>query len=499
MIGRLIDISGRKALLAGAVALALSGCGAAHPHRRHHHHRHHDGQAAAGPKEVVGSPKLAPVYPGVAGLQSVPVALPLPRIQMSPPSAVASMPAEKAFARRIADAPAGAVVHLASGVYPEFRDHVARGSWVTVSGEGDATKPVIAGARLLGASHVRFVDVQFSSGIHVTHLPNGGHAARSHDIEVLNSVIDCGANQTGPGKDALNVHGASYDITFSGDDIRNCVVGFSSGASNNYSKHITLSHCRFSNIYGDAIDLGGIDGMEIVGNVISGVHRTPGRVYHDDGIQFFGNTANVVIAYNVEKDSTDQLIFIQDAAKNRYNGSATNQDILVLGNLVYGAGALAVQDEGGVNVQFIGNTIWDGKDGSVRIRRSPYSHLVPTDTLLADNIIQSISFKRVPSIVYGYNVITHAGPLLRGNSDVLTSSAGLIDPASGAFGLTSHSPAKGSAAPVSKLVEMARKAGANATMLALIKDYHATNRGSPIAEAPGANYGAADRTYGSGF
>jgi hypothetical protein len=386
-------------------------------------------------------------------------------------------------------------VHLASGDYPELRDHVRRNSWVTVSGAGDTTEPVVSGARFLGASHVRFVDVRFSSSIGIAHLAVGGPAVHSSDIQILNSDINCGASSTVKGKVGVEVRGASEGIVLSGDHIHRCVVGFTSAAGDNYSKDITISHCLFSSIYGDAIDLGGVDGVEITNNEITGVHRTPGHIYHDDEIQFFGNTANVVIAYNVEQNSTDQMIFIQDAAKNRYNGSSLNQDILVLGNLIYGAGALAVQDQGGVDVELIGNTIWDGKDGSVLVRRSPYTHIVPTHTLLADNIIQRLSFRHVSRILHGYNVLGSPGRLGRGSTDIIRAGGGLASPRNGLFTLSDHSPARGSAAPPSWLVAMARRAGADAAILPLIGAYRSSDRGSPIAENPGWDFGAPEKVY----
>jgi hypothetical protein len=364
---------------------------------------------------------------------------------------------------------------------------------VTVSGAGDATQPVIAGVRFIGAEHVRFVDVRFAGKVKVVHSTEGGLHAR--DIEVLNSTVDCGATATGKGRVGISVRGAAQDVTFAGDVIENCVVGFTSAPADNYSKNISIVHCSFKNLYGDAIDLGGIDGMEIANNLISGVHRSKGHHhYHDDGIQFFGNTANVVIAYNVEENSTDQLIFIQDAIKNKYSGVSANQDILVLGNLVYAAGALAVQDQGGVNVQFIGNTIWDTHDGALLVRRSPYSHIVPTHTLVADNIVETFGLQHVPSIVEGYNIFgaTHQ---THSHTDRVTMRPGFVAPDAGQFSLTARSPARGTAAPAAMLVEMARRAGANSAALKIISSYRTSDRGATIAATAPQGFGTPDRIF----
>ena len=439
----------------------------------------------------MGTPSLAPIQPGAPGAQTVAVALPSVTSELTPAQA-GGLSGTHALSKRIASAPANAVIHLASGNYPQIYESARRSSWVTVSGAGDATAPVIAGVRLVGAEHVRFVDVKLGK-IKIVHAPVG--RAHARDIAVLNSQIDCGASQTQKGKVGISVRGASQNVTFAGDTIENCVVGFTSVAADNYSKNISITHCDFKNLYGDAIDLGGIDGMEITNNLISGIHRSHGHHgYHDDGIQFFGNTANVVIAYNVEENSTDQLIFIQDAIKSKFSGVRINQDILVLGNLIYGAGAAAVQDQGGVDVQFIGNTIWDTHDGAMLIRRSGYSHIVPTHTLVADNILETFALEHVPSIVEGYNIFgvtrhSHA------RTDRVTLSPGFVDAGAGQFGLTSRSPARGSAAPASALVAMARRAGANRAALKLIAGYHATDRGSPLTVASPQGFGPPDRIF----
>ncbi len=430
-------------MTAVAAALLLAGCGGGGhghlPHGRHSrhkhdgHHKHHRHSVASGnvPKELVGSPSLAAVQPGQPGARAVPIALPKATSELTA-SKTSGQLGTRELSTRIAKARTNEVIHLASGNYPAIYDTARRSTWVTVSGAGDPTRPVIAGVSVVGAEHLRFVDVRFAGKVKIVHSTAGGLHAR--DIAVLNSVIDCGATATGKGHPGISVRGAAQNVTFAGDTIENCVVGFTSVAADNYSKNISIVHCSFKNLYGDAIDLGGVDGMELSDNLISGVHRSKGHRYHDDGIQFFGNTANVVIAYNVEENSTDQLIFIQDAIKNKYSGVRTNRDILVLGNLIYGAGAIAVQDQGGVNVQFIGNTIWDTHDGALLVRRSPYSHIEPTHTLIADNIIQQFGLKRVPSVVEGYNVfgaITHA----HAQSDRVATSPGFVDASAGQFGL----------------------------------------------------------------
>jgi hypothetical protein len=412
------------------------------------------------------------VTPGTPGLENVAVQLPAPSMSLTPGSAATG----GGLSQKVTGAGSGAVIHLASGSYPEIVDHVERSGWVTVSGEGDATKPVIHGAELFGARYVRFVDVSFSDTFKVDRSPKG--AGHSGDIQLLNSDVNCGSHTTKPNTVAIAVRGASYDVAFSGDYVHNCTVGFKSQAQDEMSRNISITHSIFESLFGDAIDLGGMDGITIANDVIRDIHRTHGFIYHDDGIQFFGNCANVLIAYNVEALSTDQLIFIQDAVKSKYTHSSVNQNILVLGNLLYSAGAYAVQDQGGVDVQFVGNTIWHNKDGGLLIRRSGFTHIEPTHTLVADNVVAGFGVLHTPHIVQGYNVFgdTHAGILTR--TDISSGSPGFVDEAKGLFGLRSGSPAAHPPAPQATLIEMAREAGAPAAAIAVLKTYTADYRGA---------------------
>jgi hypothetical protein len=174
------------------------------------------------------------------------------------------------------------------------------------------------------------------------------------------------------------------------------------------------------------------------------------------------------------------LIFIQDATKNQFNGSRTNQDILVLGNLIYGAGAAAVQDQGGVDVQFIGNTIWFNHDGAMIVRRSPYSHTVPIHTLVADNVVQGLALRHVPHIVQGYNVFGMAGKT-QASTDIVAKDPGFTNGSAGIFAIAAGSAAARPPAPPATLVAMAKSAGASAAAQKLIGAYRASDRGAIIA------------------
>lgn len=440
--------------------------------------------------------KLVPA--GEPGLRSFPVRLPRATTNLRGESerAAASVPkdAMNELSRKIATAPPNAVIHLESGYYPTITDVTERSTPVTISGAGDSTRPIILGARLHGASDVRFVDVEFSKAVGINRAPSSPAHAVSRDIELVNSEIDCGTRVTkmqGHVGIGIGIRGGSRDVSLLGVYVHDCGVGLASVAQDPISAGITIRHCLFEDFYGDALDIGGIHDLSITDSVIRNIAHTPGVNYHDDGIQFLGNTANVVIAHNVLANSRDQLLFIQDAIKGRFSHTAANADISVVGNLIYGAGAFAVQDQGGVDVAFVGNTIWASRYGSLLIRRSGYTGTVPNHTLVVDNIVERYGLMEVPGgVVEGYNVF--ASPLGRhhGPHDVYARSPGLQAPRTGVFGLRPRSPARSSSAPRAVLLSMARRSGADMWMIGLLRTYRARDRGAVGFRAPVRRFGA---------
>lgn len=443
-----------------------------------------------------GGTSVRSVPTGVPGLHIYPVRLPRAAVHLSGETESAADNAPKSarsdLSRQIAKAPANAVIHLASGYYPRITDTTERTTPVTVSGAGDTTKPIIHGARLLGASNVRFVDVAFSRSFVVNHTLIPPSRRISRDIQLVDSEIDCGARATqGPGGVGIVIRGGSRNVSLRGDYVHDCVIGLASESQDAVSVGVSITHCLFENFFGDAIDLGGMRDLTITDNVIRDIAHTPGATYHDDGIQFLGNTADVVIARNVLANSRDQLLFIQDAVQGRFSHTSTNTDISVIGNLIYGAGAVAVQDQGGVNVAFVGNTIWAGLLGSMLIRKSGFTGIVPNRTLVADNIIQRYALLTVPGgVTEGYNVFSGRPRHHRGPHDVHPRSAGLTGPRAGLFGITRTSPAHNSAAPLRVLLAMASRSGANAAMVNLLRTYRVHDRGAVAYGAKEPNYGA---------
>jgi Right handed beta helix region len=328
--------------------------------------------------------------PGVAP-QSVPVSS--GQTYYVSPAGTASLSASSSNApmslqTALTSAPAGATVHLAAGSYAAPYVTTTRTGWATFTGAGDATAPTIDGIDLFGARFVRFTNVEFTGEFYVNQHPSLKQAQPAQHIAVLNSEFNCGSTTTGPFTQAIFVRGGSTDVTFSGDDIHNCVVGFGSMAQDPTTSDVTITHDTFQNLTGDAIDLAGLNDVVIDHDVVSHI-ADPQNWYHNDGIQFFGNVSNVSITNNVLDNSRDQLLFIQDAVKSGVTGNAVNSNIVVANNLIYGAGGYAVQDQGGQNVSFVNNTIWDNHWGGMLLEQSSYTGLNPS-VKLVDNIVAGL-------------------------------------------------------------------------------------------------------------
>ena len=340
----------------------------------------------------------------------------------------------------IATARPGTVIHLASGNYPLIVDETAHAGWVTISGSGDRTPPVIGGADLFGAQHLRLDDLKFSAEVQINHSPIR-QAQRADHVQILNSEITCGSNTDAVDTIGVLVRGASRAVTLAGDYVHNCVTGFGSVPQDITSVGIRIVHSTFAHFPGDAIDLGGLAGVVIDHDIIKDI-ADPDKVHHDDGIQFFGNMHDVRITNNVLANSRNQLILIQDAYGGSVNRSSLNSDILVAHNLIYGAGSVAVQDQGGLDVDFVGNTMWSNFYGSLWIVKSADSGRLPTGTVIVDNIIQGFLEYETGPIMENHNLIDEGAlHTAYGPEDLINVDPQFADPRTGLFGLQPRSPA----------------------------------------------------------
>jgi hypothetical protein len=421
-------MNSRIAVLAAPALAAFSFLGAAPaaqaaPHGHAPHGHHHETM----PPSVSGS---AP------GIQAVPLQLPAPSYTVRNQTQLLAA---------LQSAQPGQVIQLASGaVFPDLWDLRARSGWVTVSGAGDAVEPIIEGANLEGSQNLRFTNVEFTQRVLIARSPTRGSAQPASNVQILNSDVNCGSTQTNPKTTGIVIRQASTNVTLSGDWVHNCTLGLTTVAQDNPTSGLTITHDLFQTFYGDAIDLGGLSGTTIADNVVENIHHSAGVIYHDDGIQFLGNTTNTLIQNNVLANSGDQLLFIQAETAGEFNGVQTNSNILADHNLIYGAGAAAVQDEGAVNLRFIDNTVWDASNGSLIIRRGTQGTTGATTTLQG-NILQSYIQMSAPGSESHNLILAVSRPTAStlSPSDLIGVTPSFINPGQGDFALVPGSPGSG--------------------------------------------------------
>jgi hypothetical protein len=128
-----------------------------------------------------------------------------------------------------------------------------------------------------------------------------------------------------------------------------------------------------------------------------------------------------------------QLIFIQNAIIHAANGRRQNSNILISHNLMYGAGGVGLQDEGGVDVRLVGNTIWSNRLGSVWLRGHGAGRT--SGTVLVGNLISKLAFLQGNRpVTNSFNVIkSHHGDNDRANGNELGVQPAFAAPATGNF------------------------------------------------------------------
>lgn len=481
------------AMFAPSVALAHA--------KTHLHHRtraavRHHGRPTRSPRKRSQHRRVRATFSQLTagpGVQAATISLP-PVTYYTSPTGTASARTQSrarpmALATALSSAPADSVVHLASGSYPRIVDNLRRSDWVTLTGGGDRTRPVIDGANLLGSQYLRFVGLSFSSVVYISDNPWLKEQQPSRHIEILNSEINCHSTVATAGTTGIFVRAASQDIAVSGDLVHNCVVGLGSVAQDPVSTGISITHSTFQNLPGDAVDLGGLAGVVIDHNVIKGI-ADPAGIYHNDGIQFFGNVTNVQITNNVLSNSRDQLIFIQDAIRSTVTHSSVNSNILIAHNLIYGAGAYAVQSQGALDTRFVGNTMWSNHFGSLLLRKSSFSGLAPTDTVVIDNIIQGFGLDQVTPAVEDHNLITGTPVGYRGGPHNLRN----VDPKflgaqDGDFQLAASSPAQNADGATAAAADLLQNSAVSTDLYGL--------RGSPLGNIGAIQPGDPAIAYGA--
>jgi hypothetical protein len=152
-----------------------------------------------------------------------------------------------------------------------------------------------------------------------------------------------------------NIHDIQDDTDFShGYGIR--LLGSPGASGCDWRRNIRIRYNTFEHTEADALDLGAVDGGELVGNVVHDINTGPlDRAEHTDALMFWAGSKNFLIQDNRFSDNHDQWLL-----------SGGTSGVTVVNNLIVRGGQWAIQagDAGsssaGIhNSVFRNNTIWD--------------------------------------------------------------------------------------------------------------------------------------------
>lgn len=278
----------------------------------------------------------------------------------------------------------GQVIQLAAGGYPRATDRRERTSTVTVLGPA-AGVATVRGMTIEGGQELDIRDLHFTDIISVRYHPSRRLAQPARHVVFRTSEFTAPA-----GQGCLTARNGVQGFAVEDSWIHDCTTGFGAGAGASIpqSSGLTFTGNTFERFTSDALQFGQWDDVSITGNVIRDIKDpcpTGTNCIHNDGVQLTGNDRRVVIADNRISNARTQLIFIQDAV-------GPIDDVTVQNNLVYGAGAVAIQSQGATNARFLHNTVWGGKDGGLWLTQG-YNRdgvtIVPTDSIVANNVLST--------------------------------------------------------------------------------------------------------------
>lgn len=322
----------------------------------------------------------------------------------------------------------GETVAVASGTYNGIRDQKVRTSNVTVVGYGSPL-PTITGTGnsgnqalfLTGGQYLTFDSLKFAEAVMITDHPTLHQGQQAHHISIQNCDLSA------PGT-ALTIRSGAHDITLDDSYVHDSANGISGPNQPDNCNNINITNNVVENFTADAIQFGHWDNVLFEGNVVRYV-SDPADVIHNDTLQFTGGSQHVIIRKNVIAHSNDQLILIQPAF-------GAIDDVLVENNLIYDSGAVAIQSQGVTNARFINNTVWFGGLGGLLLRG--YNGLVPNDTIVANNVLSSMSYYEGATAAYeDYNYCASGGT---GAHDSHGGAPGFIDTVSENFRPAAGSP-----------------------------------------------------------
>jgi hypothetical protein len=331
----------------------------------------------------------------------------------------------------------GQTIYLGSGRFAAAEDLTRATRTVHVEGRG-AGKTTIAGIHILGATNLTISDVEFTAPVFITHNPTLHALAPARNIDVQRSTM------TGVGQMCVTVRDGSQNIRVADNFIHGCAMGVAGPGNAEQSSDIAIEGNRIEDMTADGIQFGDWTDVTIAHNKIHHI-VDPRHIIHDDGILITGAAYNVTIKSNQISESLAQLLLIQPAV-------GPIRDVHVTNNLMVGAGGVAIQNQGAFGSVFTHNTVWQTRYGGLWllegfVKLVPAGRVVPTDTIVEDNILSSIiaiqgarAARAQGNVVPCSSVPNHPTSATLGYTCV--TAPGFIDEADGDFRLTSGAPAR---------------------------------------------------------
>ena len=360
---------------------------------------------------------------------------------------------------------------VASGIYPPVYSSRVFSQTVTVKGTGPS-KPIIqydaavgqyGAIELWGAQNVALEGLEVrgggqisGGGIFIADSPTEGLKQPSANITIRNDKLgDCEECA------AISVRNGASNVIIEDNYIHDSQRGITTGnyrfvegpGKDNGKPDVTgvvVRHNVLERFTEDAVQFADWENAVIDGNVMRHAHHDPlpAEQFHNDLIQFTGNSSHIVIANNVLGPDSQQEIFIQPAF-------GPISDVLVENNVLWGASGFPVQAQAVSGLRFLYNTVWDSY-GAFVIRGMP-EQLNPdegepptTDAVVKGNILAGLNYAEGASAaVEDYNLIYKPGRKLTstGIHDIVGQDPLFTDAESGDFRIQPSSPGVGGGDP----------------------------------------------------
>lgn len=322
----------------------------------------------------------------------------------------------------LAAAQPGQTILLEGGEYPRFDDTTQRDAAVTIRGVGK-TRPTIAGASIRGGSGLHFDHVAFTGEVTV------GKFSGASDLEFVDSDF------TGRGVlNCLVLRDGVVGVKVLYNRFHECLDGLAGPGPGPQSRDIEVRGNLFEDSTGDGVKFVNWSNVKIERNLIRRMYD-PENVLHNDGIQVIGGAQRIRIVANEIHGSTHQLILVQDSV------GGPSSDVSIENNLLYDSGSYAMMGLGVKKMRVVHNTAWGNEAGGLALLKGPFSKVVATDTVVANNIIDFFyEDGGAGAAVEERNVFRDSREGTTGQ--ILTEQPGFISQAKARFGLNGQSPAR---------------------------------------------------------